>query len=285
VPAESKRIGSRGIDEGVVPVAGVHVEHEGLVGMVELQRPPHNFFDVGMIGEVASGFEALDADPDCRAIVLAAEGRSFCAGADFSGQRPEAGSFAGGDGDREAGGIGAGSLYHEALRLFAIATPVVAAVHGPAIGGGLGLALVADFRVTCPEARWSANFARLGFHPGFALTATLPELVGGQQARRLLYTGARIDGREAAAIGLADECVADASAVRGRSLELAAEIAGSAPLVVRSVKRTLAGDRLDRLRAATDHELAEQVRLLATDDAREGIAAYAERRPPVFNAR
>jgi enoyl-CoA hydratase/carnithine racemase len=266
-------------------VAGVHVEHEGLVGLVELQRPPHNFFDAGMISKVASAFEALDADPDCRAIVLAAEGRSFCAGADFSGQRPDAGSFAGGGRNAEAGGIGAGALYHEALRLFAIGTPVVAAVHGPAIGGGLGLALVADFRVTCPEARWSANFARLGFHPGFALTATLPELIGGQHARRLFYTGARIDGREAAAIGLADECVDDASAVRARSLELAAEIAGSAPLVVRSVKSTLAGGRLDRLRAATDHELAEQVRLLATDDAREGIAAYAERRPPVFNAR
>ena len=263
-------------------MAGVGVQYEGQVGVVELRRPPHNFFDASLIGEIAAAFESLDADPECRTIVLAAEGRSFCAGADFSGQRPDAGSFAGGGG---GGGIGAGSLYHEALRLFAIATPVVAAVHGPAIGGGLGLALVADFRVTCPEARWSANFARLGFHPGFALTVTLPELVGGQQARRLFYTGARIDGREAAAIGLADECVPDASGVRHRSLELAAEIAGSAPLVVQSVKQTLAGDRIDRLRAATDHELAEQVRLLATEDAREGIAAYAERRPPQFRGR
>lgn len=263
----------------------VEVEREGLVGVVTLRRPPHNFLHAGLIGEVASAFEALDADPDCRAVVLASEGRSFCAGADFSGTRPDAESFAGGSGSESSGDIGAGSLYHEALRLFAISTPVVAAVHGPAIGGGLGLALAADFRVTCPDARWSANFARLGFHPGFALTVTLPELVGGQQAQRLFYTGARIDGREAAAIGLADECVDTAPAVLTRSVEMASDIAGSAPLVVRSVKRTLAGDRLDRLRAATDHELAEQVRLLATEDAREGIAAYAERRPPVFNAR
>lgn len=260
-------------------MAAVGIEQEGLVGVVELRRPPHNFFDAGLIGDLASAFEELDADPECRAIVLAAEGRSFCAGADFSGQSPDAGSFGSG------GGIGAGSLYHEALRLFVIATPVVAAVHGAAIGGGLGLALVADFRVTCPEARWSANFARLGFHPGFALTETLPALVGGQHARRLFYTGTRIDGTEAAAIGLADECVADAGTVRERSREIAARIAGSAPLVVQAVKRTLAGDRLDRLRATTDHELAEQVRLLATDDAREGIAAYAERRPPVFHGR
>lgn len=247
------------------------------MAIVELRRPPHNFFDATLISEIAGAFEDLDADSRCRAIVLAAEGRSFCAGADFSGQAPPAKSFAGG-----GRSVGAGSLYHEALRLFAIATPVVAAVHGPAIGGGLGLALVADFRITCPEARWSANFARLGFHPGFALTVTLPELVGGHQARRLFYTGARIDGREAASIGLADECVDSVEEVRPRAVALAAEIAGSAPLVVEAVKRTLAGDRLQRLRSATDHELAEQVRLLATDDAREGIAAYAERRPPEF---
>jgi len=264
-------------------MTGVQVEREGAVALVELRRPPHNFFDATLISELATAAEDLDADPHCRAIVLAAEGRSFCAGADFSGQAPAAGSFA--SGGSGAGSVGAGSLYHEALRLFAIATPIVAAVHGPAIGGGLGLALVADFRITCPEARWSANFARLGFHPGFALTVTLPELVGGQHARRLFFTGARIDGREAAAIGLADECVDSVDAVRPRAVELATEIAGSAPLAVQAVKRTLAGDRIDRLRAATDHELAEQVRLLATDDAREGIAAYAERRPPQFQAR
>lgn len=265
-------------------MSGVHVTHDGRVGVVELRRPPHNFFDAELIGEIAGAFEELDADPECRAVVLAAEGSSFCAGADFSGQRPAADRFASGGQGSGGGGGSAGSLYHEALRLFAIATPVVAAVHGPAIGGGLGLALVADFRVTCPRARWSANFSRLGFHPGFALTVTLPELVGGQHARMLFYTGRRIDGREAAAIGLADECVDDDS-VRARSIELASEIAGSAPLVVQAVKRTLAGDRLERLRAATDHELAEQVRLLATEDAKEGIAAYAERRPPAFKAR
>jgi enoyl-CoA hydratase/carnithine racemase len=269
-------------------VTGIQVERDGFVGVVELRRPPHNFFDADLIGEIADAFEEMDADPDCRAIVLAAEGSSFCAGADFSaGRRPPADRFAGGsdqDAGPEQGPGGAANLYHQGLRLFAIATPVVAAVHGPAVGGGLGLALVADFRVTCPRARWSANFSRLGFHPGFALTVTLPELVGGQHARMLFYTGRRIDGREAAAIGLADECVDD-DRVRERSMELAAEIASSAPLVVQAVKRTLAGDRLERLRAATDHELAEQVRLLATEDAAEGIAAYAERRPAEFKAR
>jgi enoyl-CoA hydratase/carnithine racemase len=165
--------------------------------------------------------------------------------------------------------------------VFAVSIPVVAAVHGPAIGGGLGLALVADFRVTCPEARFSANFTQLGFHPGFALTATLPELVGRQVARDLFFTGRRVPGDEATRLGLADECV-EQPAVRDRAMARAAEIATSAPLAVRAVKATLNEGRLARLRDATDRELAEQSRLLATDDAREGIKASIERRRPTF---
>jgi enoyl-CoA hydratase/carnithine racemase len=247
-------------------MSDVTVTRDGLVAVVEMRRPPHNFFDHGLIAALADAFEDLAVDSQCRAIVLAAEGTSFCAGADFAGPP-----------------IDARVLYREALRLFAVPTPIVAAVHGAAIGGGLGLALAADFRVTCREARWSANFCRLGFHPGFALTVTLPELVGRQQAKRLLFTGARLSGEEATTIGLADVCVAP-NEVRERAVAFAAEIAISAPLAVAAVKATLDRDRLDMLRGATDHELTEQARLLATDDAREGIAAYAERRPPKFTA-
>ncbi len=266
-------------------MTGLEVQQIGFVAIVEMQQPPHNYLDDGLVEALAVAFEELDADADCRAIVLAASGRSFCAGANFSGRRPDADSFAGRSPDAtSAEGAGVGSLYRTALRLFAIETPVVAAVHGAAIGGGLGLALTADFRVTCERAKWSANFSRLGFHPGFALTQTLPELIGGRHARRLLYTGARIDGAEATMIGLADECVAEGD-VRSRSVELATEIATSAPLAVRAIKSTLNRGRVERLRLTTEHELAEQVRLLATDDAREGIAAYGERRPPAFTSR
>jgi enoyl-CoA hydratase/carnithine racemase len=249
-------------------VSDVTVERIEHVAVVEMRRPPHNFFDQQLVADIADAMEELDGDIDCRAIVLAAEGRSFCAGADFSGAR-------------QSSKVDGGSLYHEALRLFAISTPVVAAVHGSAIGGGLGLALVADFRVTCPEARWSANFTQLGFHPGFALTVTLPELVGRQVARELFFTGRRVPGDEAARLGLADECVEQA-AVRERAIARAGEIAASAPLAVRAVKATLDDGRVARLRAATDHELAEQARLLATADAKEGIKASMERRAPTF---
>ena len=150
------------------------VETEGHVQIVTIRRPPFNFFDNELIRELAAAFEAADRDPNVRATVLCSEGKAFCAGADFA-NRADTGTVA----------EGGKHLYKEATRLFKIEKPIVAAVHGAAIGGGLGLAVMADFRVTCAEARFSANFARLGMHPGFGLTHTLPRIVGQQQAALL----------------------------------------------------------------------------------------------------
>ena len=244
----------------------VGVERSGHVALVEMRRPPHNFFDAAMVAELADAFQALESDDACRAVVLAAQGKSFCAGADFSGDRRN---------DR-------GALYAQALRLFAMRKPVVAAVHGPAIGGGLGVALVADFRVTCPQARFSANFTRLGFHPGFGLSHTLPRLVGEQQAALLFYTGRRIDGAQAHAIGLADELVDGPEQTRERALALAAEIAASAPIAVESVRATLRAGLYQRVEAAIAHENAQQQLHFGTADCREGLAASLQRREPVF---
>jgi enoyl-CoA hydratase/carnithine racemase len=157
-------------------------------------------------------------------------------------------------------------------------------VQGAAIGGGLGLALVADFRVASPESRWSANFARLGFHHGFGLTVTLPAIVGQQKALDLLYTGRRIDGAEAHRIGLADHLV-PLDQVREKARAVALEIAEAGPLAVRSIRRTMRRGLADRIRIATDHELVEQDWLRATEDFKEGIQSSAERRPPRFQGR
>jgi 2-(1,2-epoxy-1,2-dihydrophenyl)acetyl-CoA isomerase len=244
---------------------------DDFVATVELHRPPHNYFDQTLIRSLADAYQALDADPRCRAIVLCAEGKHFCAGANL-----------GGDGDGLGGGPA--SLYREAIRLFEASKPVVAAVQGAAIGGGLGLACSADFRVACPEARFAANFARLGFHHGFGLTVTLPAVVGQQQSAVLLYTGRRIGGEQAASIGLCDLLV-PADRVRAEAHALAAEIAVSAPLAVRSIRATMRGDLAGRIRAATDREAAEQDRLRGTADFSEGVRAMAERRPPRFEER
>lgn len=250
----------------------VAVSFDGPVATVEMRRPPHNFFTIPLIRQLADAFEDLEADRRCHAIVLAAQGSSFCAGADFSNRDAT---------PPQRSPRALNPIYDEALRLFACRKPVVAAVQGPAIGGGLGLALVADFRVTCAEARFSANFNRLGFHPGFGLSVTLPRLVGVQQAARLFYTGRRIGGEEAARIGLADLLV-PADQVRAEAAALAREIAISAPLAVQGTRDTLRAGLVDAIRLAVARESAQQNAQFQTADFREGVAAMAERREPRF---
>jgi enoyl-CoA hydratase/carnithine racemase len=138
-----------------------------------------------------------------------------------------------------------------------------------------------DFRVAAPEARFAANFARLGFHHGFGLSVTLPDLVGQQRAMELLYTGRRIRGEEAVEMGLCDK-LATQDTLRDTARELAKEIALSAPLAIASIRETLRGDLAARIRAATDREKAEQERLQRTSDFKEGVRAMAERRTPNF---
>ena len=249
----------------------VTLDPDTFVATAELRRPPNNFFDVALIRSLADAYDALAAGGGCRAIVLAAEGRHFCAGADFT---------------RSSRGAGAaGDLYAEAARLFEAPLPVVAAVQGAAVGGGLGLACSADFRVGSPETRLTANFARLGFHHGFALTVTLPAILGPQRANELLFTGRRIDGTSGAAIGLLDRLAPSTEEIRPLATELAVELAATAPLALRSIRSTMRAGVVERVRAATAREDAEQARLRETDDFREGIRASAERREPRFEGR
>lgn len=244
---------------------------DNYVATVEIQRPSHNFFDFDLISQIANAFEALDQENACRAIVLASQGKSFCAGANF------------GDGSDTSviERRDTGHLYEEAVRLFRTRKPVIAAVHGAAVGGGLGLAVMPDFRVACPEARFSANFTRLGFHPGFGLTVTLPALIGQSKAAMMFYTSRRIKGEEAYAMGLADILVAQ-DQVRDAAVEFAAEIAVCSPLGVMETRATLRQGLADKVKAATDHELSVQISLRKTDDFLEGVQAMSERRIPDF---
>ena len=241
-------------------MSGTHkdigVSSEGHVGIVEIQRPPHNFFDNSLINQIADAFEAFDRDIDIRAYVLCAQGKSFCAGADFA-NRPQTGAAESGK-----------HLYKEATRLFRSKKPASARSRAPAIGGGLGLALMTDFRVTCAEARFAANFTRLGFHPGFSLTFILPRLIGQQRANLMFYTGRRIGGEEAVAWGLADVLVPLAD-VRKEAMELANEIADSAPLA-RPVDARDHAPRLRRRRRGSDRARAHRAGLDAQDRGLQG---------------
>lgn len=255
------------------------------VATVEINRPPHNFFDRDLIAQIADAYGQLDDDPACRAIVLAANGKSFCAGANFGGgQQGQQGQPGSSEFTEEGFKNTTGLLYREGVRLFGAKKPVVAAVQGAAIGGGLGLALTADFRVAAPEARFAANFVKLGIHPGFGLTVTLPKLIGTQAANLLFLTGRRIKGEEALRLGLVDRLV-PLSELAATAQALAQEIAENAPLATLSVRATMRQGLADQIAAATDHELAEQQWLRGTADAEEGIRAVAERRAGNFHGR
>ncbi len=262
-----------GTMESPMRIGDVRVSAAGHVGIAEICRAPNNYFDMALIGALAEAFERFDADPAIRAILLCAEGRNFCAGADFSSPARDT-----------VGSRDGGHLYQQAVRLFRCETPVVAAVQGAAVGGGLGLSLVADFRVASADSRFTANFNRLGFHPGFGLSITLPRVVGEQKAALLFYTGRRIGGEEAHAIGLVDVLVPQAE-LREAALGLAREIAQSAPIAVTSTRRTLRRGLADAVAAITDHELTEQQQHFETADFREGVRAMAERRLPDFSRR
>ena len=253
------------------------ITRDGHVAIAEIRRPPNNFFDVDLINALVQAFRDLDDDPECRAIVLCSEGKHFCAGNDFSRARNDSGTT-----DRKV--ADGNPLYSAAVDLFGCKKPVVGAIQGAAVGGGFGLALMPDFRVVCPEARFTANFVKLGFHPGFGLTHTLPRLIGQQKANTMFLTGKRIDGETAHAWGLGD-VLTDRQSVRSEAITLASEIAENAPLAVLSVRATMRAGLAQSVKDQTDHEFLEQHRLQQTEDHREGVKAVAERRAGNFTGR
>lgn len=254
----------------------VHLEQVDHVTVAEIRRPPFNYFDSELVRSLADAFEHLDGDDGCRAVVLAASGRAFCAGADFQASAGSA-LFS----ENSESGAGAGSLYGHAVRLFRTRKPVVAAVQGAAIGGGLGLSLVADFRVACEHTRFSANFVKLGVHAGFGISHVLPRVVGIQKASLMLYSGRRVGPQDALAMGLVD-VLTTADRIREEAIALATEIAEGAPLAVESTRATLRQGLAEAVEKQLEREYSEQLRLAQTADHEEGKRAVAERRPGNF---
>jgi len=249
----------------------VSIRREGHVAVLTLDRPPNNHVSVELMHDLADALDDIDGEIELRASVLKTAGKAFCAGADLVSPTGIGGT----------GMQGINPLYVEAVRLFSAKKPIVAAVQGAAVGAGLGLALVADFRVAAPEARFTANFVKLGFHPGFGITHTLPRLIGQQRAALMCLTGRRLTGEQALDWGLAD-VLAPLDELEAAALRLAGEIAENAPLAVQSTRATFRAGLADAVRKQTDHELVEQTWLRQTKDFAEGVKAVNERRAGNF---
>ncbi len=245
-----------------------------------MQRPPHNYINPAFLANIADALEGFDREPACRAIILRSEGKSFCAGADLSGRAKRDANGV----QPAAGNDDANPLYSQAARVFSTSKPIVVAIQGAAIGAGLGLAVAGDFRVCSTDARFAANFVKLGYHPGFALTYTLPRLIGSQKASLMFLTGRRISADEAVEYGLVD-MVTTPGELDERAKELAREIAENAPLGLLATRATLRAGLVDAVRTQTDIEWAEQRILSKTEDFAEGVRSVAERRRGNFVGR
>jgi enoyl-CoA hydratase/carnithine racemase len=275
---------------------------EGGVADVRLNRPEKmNALDPAMFGALIDVGEELKSRTDVRAVVLSGEGRSFCAGLDFGSFQamaggatgPEAatgGRRGGGDGDGDGGRIPAarpGNQFataqaagQQAVYVWQeVAAPVIAAVHGHALGGGFQLALGADIRYVHPEAQLSALEIRWGLVPDMCGTQLLHRLVGIDVAKELTFTGRMVSGTEAGQLGLATRVTEQPL---DDALALAREIAAKSPHAVQGAKSllNLAGEA-----SLTDGLAAEQqvIRsLIASPNQIEAVTAYFEKRDPVF---
>jgi len=244
-------------------IGDIHISRDGFVATVTIDKPPINAVSVELMRDLADALEMLDKDGVTRAVVLATTGKVFCSGADLSNRTSE-------------GPIPERSinpLYNQAVRLFSTELPIVAAIQGAAVG-----------RVASPAAKFAANFTKLGFHPGFGLTHTLPRVVGRHNAERMFLTGLRYEAEAAMWMGLVDQMAPPEHLLKAAQ-DMAAELAENAPLAMRSTRKTLRADLAAAVRAATDHEFSEQQWLMKTDDFKEGVRAVSERRPGDFKGR
>jgi enoyl-CoA hydratase/carnithine racemase len=237
-----------------------------------------------MTPEVLDAFVVASArartDTHDRADVVTGTGNCISSGADFKStlQRDDPAS------PSKAPHARSYAMDAPFLSLLDIEVPVVGALNGHAVGGGFGLALICDIRIGALDAKYGANFARLGLAPGMSISYLLPRLIGMARANELLLSGRLVGGEEAERIGILNRVV-PATDVMAASMELAQTIAANAPLAVRHTKAAIRRGLALTVREAAMEEAVAQAETIATEDCKEGIAALLAKRPPVFTGR
>ncbi|NVB77022.1 MAG: enoyl-CoA hydratase/isomerase family protein [Kofleriaceae bacterium] len=255
----------------------VRYQATGMVGVITLDRPDNrNSMTPELLDAFSAASAAARADTSIRSLVITGTGSCFSSGADFksviqrdTGASPSERSYA---------------MYAPFLSLLDLEVPIVGALNGHAVGGGFGLALVCDLRVGALDAKYGANFTKLGLAPGMAISYMLPRIVGLPRANELLLTGRLVDGREAEALGILNRAV-PAAEVLPVAMELAQTIAANAPIAVRATKAAIRRGLALAVREAAREEAVAQAETLATEDSKEGIAALLEKRTPKFIGR
>jgi enoyl-CoA hydratase len=253
----------------------LHVTREGGVALVTFDRPPVNAVDLDAIEEFIAVANELGANPDARAVVVTGTEARFCAGADVSMMV-----------DLSAENHRKVRRWIEVQAAFeAMPKPVIAAIRGYALGGGAELALACDLRVTSSDSQIGFPEISLGLFPGAGGTQRLPRFVGPARALRLMMLGERLSGDGAAAIGLVDVVVPTRAEVLPKAMEIAGKLAAGATRTIALLKRAVRsgfGLPIDEGLAIEERAVFE---LIETEDAREGLQAFLDRRPPKFTGR
>lgn len=255
----------------------VVVERAGAVATIRIDRPRAlNSLDEPTLRQLAGALRDVRRDNDVRCVLVTGSGpKAFSAGADIAAMA-------------EMSPLAAhayAALGHEVFdRLAALDVPVVAAVNGVALGGGLELALACDLIVASEQARLGLPETNLGLIPGFGGTQRLAVRVGVARARELIYLGRVIDAGEALRIGLVDR-VHPADALLDEAGRLAAELAGRAPVALRAAKRLVGAAGRSDLASALAREVEAFAATFASEDRTEGLRAFLEKRPPVWKGR
>jgi enoyl-CoA hydratase/carnithine racemase len=253
------------------------VNRDGAVGTVTINRPDKlNAFAGRMRQDAAAALHELGRDPAIRVIVVTGAGRAFCAGADIAYMKSLLES---GDTEAFTALVEAGRAVVTAIR--EAPKPVIASVNGAAAGGGANLALACDVRVASERAAIGQTFTKIGLHPDWGGTYLLPRLVGASRALELFFSGEMVQAPEALRLGLFSRVVPH-ERLAEETATLARALAAQPPLALALVKQAVYASEGRSLAETLDLELQHQLRCFASRDAREGFAAFLEKRLPSF---
>jgi enoyl-CoA hydratase/carnithine racemase len=255
----------------------VLVEKIGCITRIQLNRPENrNSMNSNLMSAFFKAVAGVKSARETRCLVITGSGKTFCAGADFKSE---------GENDLfQLPNVAFMNIYRPFLELQQLSIPIIGALNGHAIGGGFGLSLMCDLRVANRDAKYGASFAKLGIHSGMAISYLLPRLVGLPRANELLFTGRLIDGTQSLEMGLVNYAEPE-DQVMVRAMALAEEIASSAPVAVSMMKRSIYRGLNWDVIAAAEWEAHCQSRTFEMEDAKEGIAAFLEKREPSFKGR